>query len=115
MKLEIFDIFDSATASYHRPFFMLSKTEAIRAFIDIINDEKSAIHKHPEDFTLFHLGTFNQETAEFTFPPSPTSLGKAIEFLLDGRAYDQLAGRPPSAGSRVDGPLESCTTNPNGD
>ncbi len=88
MILQIFDIFDSATGSYARPFFMVSKGEATRAFVDIINDKQSAIHKHPEDFTLFHLGSFNQETASFDPLPTPSSMGKAIQYVLDGHAHD---------------------------
>ncbi len=83
MILQIFDIFDSATGSYARPFFMLSKAEATRAFIDIINDEQSSIHKHPADFTLFHLGSFDQETAEFKTLTAPSSMGKAIQYIPD--------------------------------
>ncbi len=112
MNLEIFDIFDSATGSYARPFFMLSKGEATRAFVDIINDETTSIHKHPEDFTLFHLGAFNQETAEFKILLTPSSMGKAIQYVLDGHAHDVWTenpdhpeGRPLTAGVRLD-PLD---------
>ncbi len=112
MILQIFDIFDSATGSYARPFFMLSKGEATRAFVDIINDDQSSIHKHPEDFTLFHLGSFDQETAEFKSLPAPSSMGKAIQYVLDGHAHDVYTenphhpeGRPLSAGVRLD-PLD---------
>ncbi len=94
MKLEIFDIFDSATGSYARPFFMLTKSEASRAFVDIINDDKSAIHKHPEDFTLFHLGSFDQDSATFVVLPAPSSMGKAIQYVLDGHAHDHQTDVP---------------------
>lgn len=79
MLLNLFSVFDSKVGFYMSPFFMRSKGEAIRAFIDIVNDGKSAFSMHPEDYTLFHLGTFDECTGEVTSGVAE-SLGNGINF-----------------------------------
>jgi len=53
---------------------------AIRQFGDMVNDENSQISKHPADYTLFELGEWNDNTAEFV-ELGKTSLGNGVEFL----------------------------------
>lgn len=77
---KIFAIYDSKVESYGRPMFFLTKGEALRSWSDIINDDKSAFHKHPEDFTLFELGEFDETSGKIQQLPTPVSLGVAIEF-----------------------------------
>ncbi len=62
MKLNIYSIFDTASGLYSRPFFTLSDAEAIRSFSDITQDAEHPIGKHPEDYTLFRLGVFDDTT-----------------------------------------------------
>ncbi len=46
-----------------------------------MQDKNSAIGKHPQDFTLFEIGEYDDSTAKITTYDAPVSLGVAIEFL----------------------------------
>lgn len=81
MKLKVFAVFDSAVGAYMQPFFMQSKGQAIRAWQDTINDEKTQFHAHPSDFTLFELGEYDDQDGAFTNLPAKLSLGTALELL----------------------------------
>jgi hypothetical protein len=81
MLLKIFTVFDCKAEAYLQPFFMKSKGEAIRAFSDTSNDQNHNFGKHPEDFTLFELGTYDESNASIEMLSTPQSLGKAIEFV----------------------------------
>ncbi len=59
MKLNIYSIFDTASGLYSRPFFTQSDAEAMRSFEDIATDAEHPVGKHPEDYNLFRLGTFD--------------------------------------------------------
>ncbi len=59
MKLNIYSIFDQASGLYSRPFFTQSDPEAMRSFTDIATDADHPIGKHPEDYSLYRLGTFD--------------------------------------------------------
>lgn len=81
MILQVFSVFDTAVGAYMQPFFVHSKGEALRSFVDIVNDSKSKIAAHPDDYCLFHLGEYDDKTASFELLSSPVSLGVAVEFV----------------------------------
>lgn len=80
MILNIFSIFDSKAEAYLQPFFMTTKGQAVRAFTDAVNDPKSQFYSHLADYTLFHLGNFDDSTATFCPLSCPLSLGNALEY-----------------------------------
>lgn len=59
MKLFLYSVHDSASGIYDRPFAMQSDAAAIRGFKDACEDAESFIGKHPEDFTLVQVGTWD--------------------------------------------------------
>ena len=61
MILQVVSIYDSAAQCYSQPSFVPTVGSAVRSFQDLLNDSNSQCAKHPEDFSLFHLGTFNDE------------------------------------------------------
>jgi len=79
--LQIFAVYDSKVGAYMAPFFMSSRGQAIRAFCDTAEDPNSQLGKHPEDFTLFHLGEYDDQSASFSIGSTPISLGVALELL----------------------------------
>lgn len=79
MMLKIFTTYDSKAEAYLQPFFLPSRGEAIRAWQDVVNDQKTQFNKYPEDFTLFELGEFDSRSGTIT-TNTKISLGNAIEF-----------------------------------
>lgn len=62
MKLEIYSVFDKKALVYGRPFFLLNDATAIRAFTDLVNDPSTDVNRHPSDYQLFHVGSFEDTT-----------------------------------------------------
>lgn len=89
--LEVFSFYDSAVEAYMPPFYMKSKGEALRVFSDLVNDKSHGFSKHPEDFTLFHLGSWNDSDAFYQPLLTPVSLGKAIEYVSDSNVAQVLS------------------------
>lgn len=83
MKLKVYTVYDCKAECYLKPFYCLSKGEAIRSFTEIANDKSSQIGKYPEDFTLFELGEWCDSDAQFNLYKSSVALGCAIEFVKD--------------------------------
>lgn len=79
--MRVFSVYDSKAEAYGSPVFLKTKGEAIRGFTDIVNDGNSMLSKYPGDYTLFELGSFDEETAKFDLHSSPVSLGVALEFV----------------------------------
>ena len=82
MILKIYSIYDSKADAYQLPFFHQSTGSAKRSFQDLVNDGESAFARHPEDYTLFELGTWEDSKADFDMYAAPKSLGVAIDYLL---------------------------------
>lgn len=66
MKQNAYAVFDSKAAHYNSPWFMHNDQMAIRAFADIANDNKTVIGAHPEDYTLYNIGEYDNITAKYT-------------------------------------------------
>lgn len=71
-------IYDVKARCYSKPTPMLTEGEAIRAFTDICNDESSIYFKHAEDFILFHVASFDEQTGDVTPCEKPVPLAKAV-------------------------------------
>lgn len=83
MLHRIYTIYDSKTEAYLQPFFLQTHGQAIRAITDCVNDRDHQFGKHPEDYTLFHLGSFEDRAAEWDLLPTAHILGKCIEFVTE--------------------------------
>jgi len=80
MKLLAFSVHDSKVEAFIKPFFDVTTGSAIRAFSDAVNEEGSQFHRHAADYTLFHVGEFDQEMGRL-LPMEPKSLGNAVTYL----------------------------------
>jgi hypothetical protein len=80
MILTIYSIHDSAANAYLPPFFMHNDGLAIRTFQDMVNSkEENNISKHPDQFTLFKLGEYDDNTGEL-IPAELKSLGNGVNY-----------------------------------
>lgn len=79
MVLKIFSIYDIKSEVFSPPFYMSSNGEAVRAFKDLANDTNTTIGRHPADFRLMCLGTFDNCTGIHTNEDSG-SLGFATDY-----------------------------------
>lgn len=61
-QLKICAIKDRQLDSFITPFPMQSLGQAIRGFRDEVNNPQSDLHKHPEDYELYHIADFDQDT-----------------------------------------------------
>ncbi len=69
MKLEIYSIRDNAAQTFGHPMFAPTNNVAERNFGASVNREDSmnAAFLAPQDFDLFHLGTFDDQTGKLTY------------------------------------------------
>lgn len=76
MIIKLFAVFDSKAALFGQPFSDQQEGSAIRNFSDAVNDSSNPNNlwnKHPEDFSLFQIGEFDNNSGEL-IPCVPKSL-----------------------------------------
>lgn len=61
-KLVICSVFDTKVGSFAAPFTCRSRGEAIRSFEDACQDDKMPFKLHPDDYQLFCLGEFDDQS-----------------------------------------------------
>lgn len=93
MITKIFSVFDSKASYFGRPFDDQSDSSAIRNFSDAVNDgsnPNNLWHKHPEDFSLFQVGEFDNLTGEL-IPVLPKNLitASAVQSVLNTKEIIQ--------------------------
>lgn len=90
MQLSIFCVYDAKAQAYLPPFFLPRKQMAVRAFAECVNSSEHQFGKWPNDYTLFHIGAFNDETGLIdSF--APVSLGNGLEHLQVKEVEDYTA------------------------
>lgn len=80
MITRIYAIHDVKADCYMQTFNCKTDGQATRQFQDTMSQENSLIAKHPQDFTLFLLGTYDDNNGKIE-PNTPISLGNGVEFL----------------------------------
>ena len=73
------NVFDAAAKAYLRPFVTPTKGIALRGFMDAVSDPNHEFAKHSSDYTLFEIGTFNEETGLLTPMQTPSKVASAYE------------------------------------
>jgi len=81
MSKVIISVYDVKADVYSPPFFVHTKGEAIRSFADEVQNENSAIGRHPEDYHLFCLGDFIETTGEIRVLEVKERIALASDFV----------------------------------
>jgi hypothetical protein len=90
MLLNVFSIYDSKSEMFSQPFFSPTPGAAMRAFSSEVNKEGSDFNRFPDDYTLHHLGTFD-DALGFLVPlmdlqlsddPQPVRIATARQVLV---------------------------------
>ena len=76
MRLNVYSISDRAIGVYDRPWCAHSDAMAVRSFTDEATRADGFIGKHPEDFTLFRVGTWDDNKGAI--------VGEAAEKVIGG-------------------------------
>lgn len=82
MLLHAYSLFDTKALIFSPPFFMSADALAIRAVQDLAADLTTSVGRHPNDFVLHRVGTFNDATGRLD-PELPENLGVAASFLVN--------------------------------
>lgn len=81
--MKAFAIHDAKLGDFGPPFFFQARGQAIRMLQDLVNDPKTVVSQHPEDFRLFALGEFDPVTGRFSnIEGAPELLGAALDYKV---------------------------------
>lgn len=80
MIIKVLAIRDRQLDAFMRPFFVATIGAAVRGFQDEINRDDSEMKKHPDDYDLFHLADWDDQSGKFETlaTPQQVAIGKQL-------------------------------------
>ncbi len=81
MKKPMFSIYDNKAGTWLDPFYATNEAVAQRTFSDAVNDPQSMFNKHPTDFVLFHVGTWDDQKGKIEIKEPAKNMGLANDYL----------------------------------
>lgn len=77
---KIYGVFDIKAEAYLPPMFLPTDGLAERHFSDLISNTDSIVGKHPADFDLHILGTFDDQNGELHGAAKPHVLAQGLAY-----------------------------------
>lgn len=90
--MKIYSIYDSKAEAFIQPFFSPNKATALRSFTQAAQDEKTQYFTHGADYTLFEIGSWDEQKGLVTPAEANMNLGTALEHK--GETYDRTETPP---------------------
>lgn len=81
MLTKVYSIRDAKAEIFRSPFFKLTQGEAERDFRTLVNDEKSQVNMYPEDYDLYFLGEYDDNSGKIVALDTPQHVIKAVNCL----------------------------------
>lgn len=81
MILNAFTVYDSKAEAYLQPFFTTTPALAMRSFQQAANTEGHDFNKFAADYTLFHVGYYDDSNGELAKMEHFANLGTALSFI----------------------------------
>lgn len=84
MKMNIYSVYDSQAQAFMTPFFLPMDGMAIRAITDQVNaKDQNMVSTHPQDYTLFGIGEYDDQTGYCEKYEQHVNLGNAASFKTE--------------------------------
>lgn len=81
MLLKAFSIRDLKVGAYSPPFFQTTIGEAERTFHKLANSKDSTVGQYPEDYELFQVGEYDDQSALLTALAAPQHVIAASQVI----------------------------------
>ena len=78
MLQKVIVVYDKKIGLYEKPFICRHSGEAIREWDYVIKDTKTKFGQNPQDFDLFEVGTYDDQTATFRNLDTPLHLAAGV-------------------------------------
>lgn len=93
MKLYAYCVYDRKALVYNAPFFAVSDGSAARSFSDLANDLSTTVGRHPMDYVLFRVGSFD-DAAGMLLPDTAVHIADAHALVAPKPDLFRPNGRP---------------------
>jgi hypothetical protein len=79
MTLKTYAIRDAKAEVFNTPFYQKTHGEAERSFKQLVSDAQSMVSKFPDDYDLYYLGEYDDQTGKLHPIDTPQHIVKAVQ------------------------------------
>lgn len=90
MKLNIYSLFDKKAATFHQPFYSTHDGVAQRMVAASAADVNSSLGQFPSDYSLYRIGTFDDQNAEVQAEIPPSHICEVVALVKGDTAQVSL-------------------------
>lgn len=88
MVLKMYCLYDRKTEFHHPPLYAHNTGHALRVFGDMFANPQLPFGKHPEDYQVFEVGSFDDQTATVLPVERPHLIAAGTELMVDKPLVD---------------------------
>lgn len=82
MNYSVCTVKDRAVDAFNRPMFVPTVAVALRSFTDECKKTDSELNVHPEDYDLYEIGNWDDQTAIYTPLEAPRVIARAQDIVI---------------------------------
>jgi len=103
MVTRLYALHDSKAKAYQQPFYQMNDGLALRMVQDAMTDGKQMFCRHPEDYSLWFLGEFDDETGLLQSPDTgPAVIIQLVQLVPEHQAEPlQMDLTDPEAANKI--------------
>ena len=87
----VFLIYDAKSESWSKPIFSRNRATCQREMRDVLTQGNTQYSMHPEDYTLFEVGTWSEFESSIKYYQAPEALGLLLQYAPKGGTFTDLA------------------------
>jgi len=92
MKVKLYSVKDVQLNMFHQPMFLNSEVLAVRSLYMAMDNEQSLLQTFAENYFLFEIAEFDDETGKITSLPEPRLVISAST-LKERISFDKQKGK----------------------
>lgn len=82
MLMKVFSVRDMKSEAFLQPYFSVNQGTALRAFDEACQKQDSPFYKYPNDYVLYEIGSYDDETGLLTALTPVKMMSCAADFSL---------------------------------
>lgn len=79
---KLYVLYDVKSETYTAPTLNPARGQALRSFSDAVNDGKSILSQHPEDFTLFEVADYDTKTGVISVYETKIAVANGLDVKI---------------------------------
>ena len=84
----MYSIYDNIAKAFQNPLYAVNNGAAVRIFQEAVNDPQTYLAKAPQDYAIYYVGEYDEQTGTINAPEMPEKIIHGNEVVDEKRTTD---------------------------